>query len=116
MTKQAIVENSAEAYLELLSARGGEYLFANAGTDFATILEAYAKRQAQGQALPRPVTVSHEITATIGPMLLTGHWPHVGEGRTPGEPLRIRGRSRPGKRIAEVAPVVKRGPRVPSPP
>src|SRR5205085_2806402 len=52
-----------EAYLELLAARGVEYFFANAGTDFAPIIEAYAKRAAQGQVLPRPLTVPHEITA-----------------------------------------------------
>jgi acetolactate synthase-1/2/3 large subunit len=75
MTKQANVESTAEAYLELLSARGVEYLFANAGTDFAPLLEAYAKRQAQGQMLPRPVTVPHEITATAmayGYTMVTG--------------------------------------------
>ncbi len=31
----------AEAYLALLAERGIEYLFANAGTDFAPIVEAY---------------------------------------------------------------------------
>src|SRR5215510_4541736 len=35
MIKRAVVESTAEAYLELLAARGVEYLFANAGTDFA---------------------------------------------------------------------------------
>ena len=63
MTKKVAVESTAEAYLELLAARGVEYLFANAGTDFAPLIEAYAKRTAQGQPLPRPVTVPHEVTA-----------------------------------------------------
>src|SRR5881296_1303819 len=54
MRKQASVETTAEAYLELLAARGVEYMFANAGTDFAPIIEAYARRGAQGQARPRP--------------------------------------------------------------
>src|SRR6266511_6157649 len=63
MRKQASVETTAEAYLELLAARGVEYLFANAGTDFAPIIEAYARRGAQGQARPRPITVPHEVVA-----------------------------------------------------
>jgi acetolactate synthase-1/2/3 large subunit len=63
MTKKVAVESTAEAYLELLAARGVEYLFANAGTDFAPLIEAYAKRTAQGQPLPRPLTVPHEVTA-----------------------------------------------------
>src|SRR5262245_46935847 len=63
MPKQIAIESTAEAYLELLAARGVEYLFANAGTDFAPLIEAYAKRGAQGQALPRPITVPHEVPA-----------------------------------------------------
>ena len=63
MMKRAIVESTADAYLELLAARGVEYFFANAGTDFAPIIEAYARRGAQGQACPRPLTVPHEVTA-----------------------------------------------------
>jgi acetolactate synthase-1/2/3 large subunit len=63
MSKKIAIESTAEAYLELLAARGVEYLFANAGTDFAPLIEAYAKRFAAGQALPRPVTVPHEVPA-----------------------------------------------------
>ena len=63
MLKRANVESTAEAYLELLAARGVEYLFANAGTDFAPIIEAYARRTALGLAAPRPLTVPHETTA-----------------------------------------------------
>jgi acetolactate synthase I/II/III large subunit len=63
MRKHASVESTAEAYLELLAARGVEYFFANAGTDFAPIIEAYARRSAQGQAAPRPMTVPHEVVA-----------------------------------------------------
>ncbi|MBW1962120.1 MAG: thiamine pyrophosphate-requiring protein [Deltaproteobacteria bacterium] len=53
----------AEAYLELLSARGIRYFFGNSGTDFAPIIEAFAKRRVQGKKHPLPVTVPHEITA-----------------------------------------------------
>jgi acetolactate synthase-1/2/3 large subunit len=63
MRKRAAVESVAEAYLELLAARRVEYFFGNAGTDFAPIVEAYAKREAQGQVAPRPLTIPHEIPA-----------------------------------------------------
>src|SRR6059036_1190667 len=63
MTKRASVESTAEAYLELLAARGVEYFFANSGTDFAPLIDAYAKRLSQGQALPRPMTIPHETPA-----------------------------------------------------
>jgi acetolactate synthase I/II/III large subunit len=63
MAKRVSVESTGEAYLELLAARGVEYLFGNAGTDFAPLIEAYAKRGAQGQHLPRPLTVPHETIA-----------------------------------------------------
>jgi acetolactate synthase-1/2/3 large subunit len=44
MSRKEIAAGSvAEAYLALLAERGVEYLFANAGTDFAPIIEAYAK-------------------------------------------------------------------------
>jgi acetolactate synthase-1/2/3 large subunit len=62
-TKRATVESTADAYLELLAARGVEYFFANAGTDFAPIIEAFAKRQATGQPVPKPMTVPHEVPA-----------------------------------------------------
>ena len=63
MRKRATVESTADAYLELLAARGVDYLFANAGTDFAPLIEAYARRQANGLPFPRPITVPHEIPA-----------------------------------------------------
>src|SRR3989442_7072343 len=63
MTKRASVESTAEAYLELLAARGVEYFFANSGTDFAPLIDAYAKRLSQGHALPRPMTIPHETPA-----------------------------------------------------
>src|SRR5436190_6782187 len=63
MTKRATVESTADAYLELLVARGVEYFFANAGTDFAPLIEAFSKRAATGQPVPRPLTVPHEVPA-----------------------------------------------------
>src|SRR6478735_12340088 len=53
----------AEAYLALLADRGVEYLFANAGTDFAPIVEAYAKASHSGLKAPRPMLATHENLA-----------------------------------------------------
>src|SRR4029453_3909011 len=54
MKKTANVESTADAYLELLASRGVDYLFANAGTDFAPLIEAYSRRQANGLPVPNP--------------------------------------------------------------
>ncbi len=62
-TKTIASGTVADAYLELLADRGIEYLFANAGTDFAPIIEAYAKAQVHGTKVPKPVTVPHENVA-----------------------------------------------------
>jgi acetolactate synthase-1/2/3 large subunit len=75
MTKRASIESTAEAYLELLAARGVEYFFGNAGTDFAPLIEAWARRFAHGQTLPRPMTVPHEVVAVAmahGYAMITG--------------------------------------------
>jgi acetolactate synthase-1/2/3 large subunit len=61
--KQVAVESTAEAYIELLAARGVDYFFGNGGTDFGPIVDAYAKRLDQELPVPKPVTVPHEITA-----------------------------------------------------
>jgi acetolactate synthase-1/2/3 large subunit len=66
----------AEAYLQLLSDRGIDYLFANAGTDFAPLIEAYAKLQGEGVQVPTPVTVPHENVAVH---MATGYF--LGSGR-----------------------------------
>ena len=75
MQKTADIESVAEAYLELLAARGVDYFFGNGGTDFAPIIEAYAKRFTQEQTLPRPIAVPHEVTAVAmahGYTMITG--------------------------------------------
>ena len=48
--KEMAVDSVAEAYLTLLAERGVEYLFANAGTDFAPLVEAFAKAARTGDA------------------------------------------------------------------
>ena len=53
----------ADAYLTLLADRGIDYLFANAGTDFAPLIEAFAKGQETGAKFPKPMTVPHENVA-----------------------------------------------------
>ncbi len=57
------VENTGQAYLELLRIRGIDYFFGNAGTDFGPLVDAFAKFEAEGKDRPRPITVPHEFTA-----------------------------------------------------
>jgi acetolactate synthase-1/2/3 large subunit len=57
------VENTAQAYLELLRARGIDYFFGNAGTDFGPLVDAFARFEAEGKDRPRPITVPHEFVA-----------------------------------------------------
>jgi acetolactate synthase I/II/III large subunit len=61
--KELTVDSVAEAYLALLADRGVEYLFANAGTDFAPIVEAYAKAAHSGLPAPKPLLATHENLA-----------------------------------------------------
>ena len=57
------VDSVAEAYLALLAERGIEYLFANAGTDVAPIVEAYAKAAHIWLPAPKPLLATHENLA-----------------------------------------------------
>ncbi|MBW1944833.1 MAG: acetolactate synthase, partial [Deltaproteobacteria bacterium] len=68
--------NVAEAYLELLSLRGVDCFFANAGTDFASLVEAFALREEQGKDRPRPLTIPHEI-----PLVSMAHGYYLATGR-----------------------------------
>src|ERR1700675_1516847 len=61
--KELEVGSVAEAYLALLAERGIEYLFANAGTDFAPIVEAYAKAAHSELPAPKPLIATHENLA-----------------------------------------------------
>ncbi|MGH7906135.1 MAG: thiamine pyrophosphate-requiring protein [Candidatus Binataceae bacterium] len=64
VTKQTVkVSNTAQAYLSLLGARGVDYFFANGGTDFASIIDGFARLQSDGRKIPKPVTVPHEAVA-----------------------------------------------------
>jgi acetolactate synthase-1/2/3 large subunit len=71
------IENgtAAEAYLTLMKDRGVDYLFANAGTDFAPLIEAMSKIEVTGGPSPKPITVPHENVAVgmaLGYYLITG--------------------------------------------
>src|SRR5690348_18491709 len=57
--KQRSAGNVAAAYLALLADRGVDYLFGNAGTDFAPLVEAYAQSAQTGVAVPRPILATH---------------------------------------------------------
>src|SRR6185437_6649519 len=72
------VETVAEAYLALLAERGVEYLFANAGTDFAPIVEAYAKAAHTGMPAPKPLIATHENLA-----MSMAHGYAVASGKVP---------------------------------
>ena len=57
------VGNVAGAYLALLADRGVDYLFGNAGTDFAPLIEAYSQAAQTGVAVPRAILATHENLA-----------------------------------------------------
>jgi len=59
-----------------MKARGIDYLFANAGTDFPSIIEAFARSAESQLVLPTPVTVPHENAAVS---MAHGHY--LGSGR-----------------------------------
>lgn len=63
MQKTISIENTAQGYLELLRDRGIKYFFGNAGTDFASLVDAFAKFAEEEKQYPRPITVPHEFVA-----------------------------------------------------
>ena len=70
------VETTAQAYLELLELRGIDVFFANPGTDFASLIEAFTLREQTGKTLPRPMAVPHEI-----PLVAMAHGYYLATGR-----------------------------------
>src|SRR5260221_12122202 len=88
-------ETVADAYLALLARRGIDYLFANAGTDFASIIEAFAKAKSMGRRVPQPILVPHEnvaVSMAHGYYMMTGRvqagWVPIGT-RTPNNPKTV---------------------------
>ena len=63
MTRTLHPDTTAEAYLELLKDRGIDVFLGNAGTDFASLVEAFARFEADGRPAPRPLLVPHEFVA-----------------------------------------------------
>ena len=93
MPQQTIqVDSLAEAYLGLLRDRGVDYLFGNAGTDFASVIEALSKSATEGTRAPTPITVPHEnLAVSMAHGLLPGDRPPAGGDG----PCQCRHRQRP---------------------
>jgi len=78
---------TAERFLRRLGSRGVPYLFGNAGTDAAPLIEAYARCEQNGVAVPAPVLAAHEnlaISMAHGYAIVSGRLPsafvHVSVG------------------------------------
>lgn len=70
-----VPETAAEALLARLASHGVDTLFANGGTDFASIIEAYARGAGAGAIYPEPLVCPHETAAVAmahGRYLATG--------------------------------------------
>ncbi|MFC3026982.1 MULTISPECIES: thiamine pyrophosphate-requiring protein [Roseomonadaceae] len=66
---------AAEIFLRQLGACGVDWFFANGGTDFPPIVEAFAKLEGSNHRLPVPMTVPHENAAVAmahGAYMVTG--------------------------------------------
>ncbi len=75
MDTQAPRRIAAEDYLDALAAHGIDHLFVNPGTDFAPIVEAFARAARTNRPVPRPMVVPHEHAAVAmahGYTLVTG--------------------------------------------
>ena len=54
MSKMPVPQTSAEALLCAMKSGGVDYLFANAGTDFPPVIEAYARAEKTALEMPAP--------------------------------------------------------------
>ena len=79
--------STAERLLRQLGRRGVPYLFGNAGTDAAPLIEAYARCEADGATVPEPVLATHEnlaLSMAHGYAMVSGKLPaafvHVSVG------------------------------------
>ncbi|RDE07864.1 thiamine pyrophosphate-requiring protein [Pelagibacterium lacus] len=67
--------SAADVIIRQLSALGIDYFFANGGTDFPPIVEAYSRAATEGATVPKPLIVTHENAAVAmahGVYLATG--------------------------------------------
>jgi acetolactate synthase-1/2/3 large subunit len=72
------VENTGQALLEMLAALGVEYFFANAGSDFAALIDGFARLAEQGRAKPKPILAPQEMCAVS---MAAGY--HMATGKPP---------------------------------
>ncbi len=66
---------AAEVFLKTLAEHGVDYFFANPGTDFPPIVEAFTRARTSNAKYPQPVLVPHENLAVAmahGAYLMTG--------------------------------------------
>jgi len=66
---------AAEAFLRALADHGVDYMFANPGTDFPPIVEAFSRAKKTNAKVPKPVLVPHENLAVAmahGAYLMNG--------------------------------------------
>lgn len=72
---EADTVSAADVLIQQLAASGIDYFFANGGTDFPPIVEAFARAEERGDTVPRPMVVPHETAAIAmahGVYLVTG--------------------------------------------
>ncbi len=67
---------AAEAFLRALADHGVDYMFANPGTDFPPIVEAFSRAKKTNAKVPLPVLVPHENLAVA-----MAHGAHLMNGR-----------------------------------
>src|SRR5262249_39381374 len=75
-TRTLTPETTAEAYLELLRDRGIDIFLGNAGTDFASLVDAFARLASEAGRVPRPLVIPHEFVAVS-----MAHGYYVASGR-----------------------------------
>src|SRR4051794_30264090 len=78
MNVQGSVERkpiAGEVFLRALAEHGVDFFFANPGTDFPPIVEAFGRARGSNTRLPRPILVPHENLAVAmahGAFVMTG--------------------------------------------
>ncbi len=73
--KRMVADNAAQQLLLALGSRGVKYIFGNAGTDFASIVDGLARFEGTDAQVPQALTVPHESVAVAmahGYYLVTG--------------------------------------------
>ena len=66
---------AGEMFLSALAAHGVDYFFANPGTDFPPVIEAFERAKRTNMPVPQPILVPHENLAVAmahGVYLMTG--------------------------------------------